>query len=731
MTTSVQSSLVPRAYAGKIVAAPLKALPAADRGSKLRLAKVTTLEMQDRFIEVVADGTFEAFPALTTLHLDRNRLTSTDGIDSPCTLRALHLSGNAIASLELGPLRNLETLDLSRNALTSLDAVLDSLVPLSRCLRTLLLAGNPAAEEPAYRLRLLARIPTLAMLDNILVREAEVREARLRYGDLAAGAARIAADAVRLEATLTARTVAAARASTSAAPPKLSASLSAGFGRSGTSVVTNGPAIRFGLGPHADTSTAAATKREVARIGVAKQSAQTAALKAEFDGSAARAGWGGELADASTGMLAGAPAPFVQSALINLHSPWSTEDLQTRSTRLGMLSRNVEPDLLRLDRMGGVGAHGTSSAEAKGRTDPTVAMRNSLAPVVGAWKATHPLPVAGRESTPAADMGASHAFESSSSMSSTHPALHAMLTAKFAGVQGSRCSEQQLLQSELSRSGVRFGSNVLARRPPTGRPPHPGGLMFEGVPLPSSVPDLPTLRADGHLGAWDVWKMSQIFKEADTDGSGDLTKNEIKQCLTATSDYGFCLDLDRALGSTALLGMAATLARGNGAATQRVHDALDSAMEGIFDALDENSSGSITWLELLDALQRDGPQPILPTSRQEKTRKDGPGVLRTRTSVRFRCLRADEAALRAAHYWTIASSAYSLLQAYPTNDSHREKNMARLHADMVAASVKGNRLDSIADALGGSHDPPPRDAPMPSSAPPGRTDFVRSLNVRL
>ena len=100
-------------------------------------------------------------------------------------------------------------------------------------------------------------------------------------------------------------------------------------------------------------------------------------------------------------------------------------------------------------------------------------------------------------------------------------------------------------------------------------------------------------------------------------------------------------------------------------------------------------------------------------------KKKAPEPLRV-PQLRFRSLTASEAALRAGRYFRQAAEAWRAYQRVAPDAHDRELQWSRLHAEMVAAGERANRLDSIAQALGGQMDPPER-APTP---PRKRHDFV-------
>jgi biotin carboxyl carrier protein len=81
---------------------------------------------------------------------------------------------------ELLAMAHLQELDLAGNDLANLAAVLGELQHLA-FLTTLTLRDCPCANEADYRLRVLASMPFLTILDNRVVGDAERREARARF----------------------------------------------------------------------------------------------------------------------------------------------------------------------------------------------------------------------------------------------------------------------------------------------------------------------------------------------------------------------------------------------------------------------------------------------------------------------------------------------------------------------------------------------------------------------
>ena len=125
----------------------------------------------------------EEFVNLEVLWLHDNNISSLhDELEENTRLKRLFLHGNnlrTITGLKLECLF-LEKLTLFDNKITDLDACLTVLRRL-RHLEELSLQGNPCAEEPNYRIRVLAALPSLHVFDRHVVTNLERRKAsRLR-----------------------------------------------------------------------------------------------------------------------------------------------------------------------------------------------------------------------------------------------------------------------------------------------------------------------------------------------------------------------------------------------------------------------------------------------------------------------------------------------------------------------------------------------------------------------
>ena len=126
-----------------------------------------------------------SFANVTALYLQRNRLTSTRGVDGETLprLRFLALQGNRLRAVaELGTLPNLALLDLSENPrLSRLDELVSSMPPSMRFLSCV---GCGCATDVDYRAALVASLPRLKKLDGVDVTGRERDDAMAAFGEV-------------------------------------------------------------------------------------------------------------------------------------------------------------------------------------------------------------------------------------------------------------------------------------------------------------------------------------------------------------------------------------------------------------------------------------------------------------------------------------------------------------------------------------------------------------------
>ncbi len=867
---------LPAEFVGKVVSRPLTCLPTVSATS---MRSATELALGGRGLEVL-EG-FALFPNLECLWIQGNALTAIEGLDSNVRLRRLYASRNRIATLRgsLLAFRHLEELDLGDNSISNLGKCLETL-ELFHLLSQLWLLNNPVAQEVDYRLRVIARLPSLNVLDNVVISDVEREEAaRLFGGGAKGGTAVLAAFQQRAKRREAGRVFSyddVAEKSGTGAAAQGGHAPDVGFGRSsggggagggsrggGSGAETGGGGIVFGVSKGL-TTIQTNFKREVEGVQRRRLERQLERTAQEFAEAKLRGDWGHTMSDASASSSslsssslsaassapASAAAPLVVSALINISNPAATEDLVTRRIRNSMLARNVEPELLTANssyrREGaattGVAASGVGGALARAgaASSARAEMLSAMAPIVPLSRATHPItdPLFTGIDGPASSAGPS------SSLSASLPGLNiggpppvfrasgtmsASLAATLSATGVRPITEAQLAKMVLSKTGLRlkanrsrsetlarygldaFGNIISAADAYTAGAAAKAGAAAGATAVSGAgagagsgaAPLLPTLD-NGRLGAWDKYKLRRIFQESDADGSGELGRDEIKAALSACADYGFVVQGETSGGGDMMGSGAALLGTSRDkAASTRSEELLDA----IFDAIDVDKSGSVTWREFIDVIEsgvvakkdkepavaavakkgaaakkglgsgtsrpgsptarpgsprlgspaaaRPGsPSPRSPSPTVTATarsgaggrpktpadvarekqqamladaqsllasarKKKGPEPLRV-PQLRFRSLTASEAALRAGRYFKQAAEAWRAYQRVAPDAHDRELQMTRLHAEMVAAGERANRLDSIAQALGGQMDPPER----PPTPPRARHDFA-------
>ena len=153
---------------------PWKAIPIKNR----KQAKETTeLHLGNQGIEILSQ--FEYFPNLEVLWLNDNRLQNVQNLDQNFRIKSLYLQNNRINTLEgsISTMRHLEHLLLYNNELRDLDKNLEILKELVY-LKQLDLFGNPLAEEPYYRFRVINELNQLQLLDRHIITQTERAKAK-------------------------------------------------------------------------------------------------------------------------------------------------------------------------------------------------------------------------------------------------------------------------------------------------------------------------------------------------------------------------------------------------------------------------------------------------------------------------------------------------------------------------------------------------------------------------
>ncbi|NXG21193.1 LRC23 protein, partial [Grallaria varia] len=160
--------------------------------------RLATLSLKENKIQTMLGLSQDKLFSLQVLELRGNKLKSTAGLNLP-KLKKLYLAQTNTCSLEgLEGLKQLESLHLRDNKLETLDGFASSMKCLKYLnlrnngissfqevgklqvlpmLQELVLLDNPCADEPEYRLEVLALLPNLQRLDKEVVDRDEQAEA--------------------------------------------------------------------------------------------------------------------------------------------------------------------------------------------------------------------------------------------------------------------------------------------------------------------------------------------------------------------------------------------------------------------------------------------------------------------------------------------------------------------------------------------------------------------------
>lgn len=749
---------------GKVVSDPFHALPVVNATS---VKNTTELSLNHKGIEEL-EG-FGLFANLETLWLNCNRLQRITGLDTNKRIKRFYAAQNQINSLKgsLLAFKHIEELDLSDNSISNLDRCLETL-ELFLLLKKLWLQNNPVSQEVDYRLRVLARIPSLEILDNHIVTAVERSDAIAKYGSLIKGGTAIRAAHEQRNLDVSRWNVfsydSVPKNSNLGACAQGGYAADTGFGRtsgslSSTLQANGGAPILFGVesGKTSIQKVFAKEVKDVLRKRLQNKLEKTAR---EFADAQTREDWAKTIKDAGfesksvfTGTFSGSTPPLVASALINITHPILTEDVVTRNTRKAMLARNVEPELLS-QRESFISSSSTlhdDSAKAQ--------MLTALAPVIPNSRATHPITdplfigfdsvALSQPSSLNPTLQNSHKDDKLTRLFSSSQTMSNELAATLASSGVQAISQVEIGKKVLSSVGLRLKttrtrSETFERYGLDQRGKKLAGLQQDHTEA-NGIPLLPQI-AEGRLGEWDKYKLRKIFLDSDVDGSGELSKDEIKGALSSCADYGFCVSMESDSGVDAMGASAALLGSSRGKSISK----MDKMLDIIFDAIDVDKSGTVTWREFIDVIETGvvakkapataktskgkpgGTLPSLnhrPQSPRQKTpaeaakerqdailkeanallssarKKKEPEQLRV-PQLKFRSLTAAEARERSNRYFKQATEAWRAYERVLPNQHDRDIQLKRLRAEMVSAGDHGNRLSHIADSLGGANDPP-------------------------
>lgn len=130
-----------------------------------------TVHLSDRNLDRLEN--FENFPNLEEIWLNNNNLVNFDDISTNFRCKQVICQSNLIENIDgLKSFKFLEQLLLGNNQLRNLDLFLQSLTKFA-FLKQLDLFGNPLAEEPDYRLKIVYLMPQVLILDRHVVTVAE------------------------------------------------------------------------------------------------------------------------------------------------------------------------------------------------------------------------------------------------------------------------------------------------------------------------------------------------------------------------------------------------------------------------------------------------------------------------------------------------------------------------------------------------------------------------------
>lgn len=173
MSKHLNSSFRSSSYNEEIEGNPWAVVPI-----KTRLYAKNTIEIELSNRKITQLVNFNQFENLQALWLNNNKLKKIEGLDKNFSLRQLYVSRNRLVTLEgsLSVMKFLLVLLIDNNKLRNLDKQLIFLKELP-FIQNLNLFGNPLAEEPEYRFRVIFNIPSLLILDRHKITDLEKAKA--------------------------------------------------------------------------------------------------------------------------------------------------------------------------------------------------------------------------------------------------------------------------------------------------------------------------------------------------------------------------------------------------------------------------------------------------------------------------------------------------------------------------------------------------------------------------
>jgi len=132
-------------------------------------SECTEVFLADKNAEALSDN-FRKFPNLEVCWFNTNRLSRLDNLETNFRIREVFLQDNSLVSLSgLKNCKFLRVLLASNNQIRNLEKQLDFISSRFLFLKKLELSGNPIADEPEYRLRLIYHAPQVELLDCAVV----------------------------------------------------------------------------------------------------------------------------------------------------------------------------------------------------------------------------------------------------------------------------------------------------------------------------------------------------------------------------------------------------------------------------------------------------------------------------------------------------------------------------------------------------------------------------------
>jgi hypothetical protein len=419
---------------------------------------------------------FDRFVNLEALYLNNNRLSDLAGLDACFRIKKLYADHNKLVTLE-GPIEGMKfltVLEVSHNKLADLDYQLET---LRRCqyLKHLDLRDNPVSQEVNYRLRVIAAVPSLEVLDAHAIESTERIEAE-SFGSPSRPS-----------------TVGGGRRKGTFGLPMSPLSVT----------LTNTGRAMFGL--HGDTLTQRTLAKEARTARAAAAQAKRAAMIGAIAAAGRDRGW----------------APTVRDARARGKGLGAMHSLLTHKDR-GIAEDALVGSMLRR----GCGADDTMRLGLGLLADlPVPSKDQALITAKGASRTAvdESLAVASespKAASPAAGWSAARRLKekvkSSSSLTNDLKALEGGTP------KGSKSAKVSLLGTV--GDALRRSRTAQTQRRLIGK-----------QAMEASKSD----RAVGDLGEWELQRLKRLFKHADADGSKSLSLDEFRKAIAEASDYGF------------------------------------------------------------------------------------------------------------------------------------------------------------------------------------------------